>query len=119
MGTNPSNVSAPSLKLDVQTTAEATEVRLSGNLTRDVTPAFKEQVKKLIPQTKRLVLDLSAVSYMDSSGLGAVVSIYVTARKAGCVLQLINLSKRVRELLGLTNVLSVFEATGQYYIKMG
>ena len=56
---------------------------------------------------------------MDSSGLGAVVGVYVTAKKAGCDLQLINLSKRVRELLGLTNLLSVFETTGQYFIKMG
>jgi hypothetical protein len=35
------------------------------------------------------------------------------------LIRLINLSKRVRELLGMTNVLSVFEATGQYFIKMG
>ena len=119
MGTNPSNVSAPSLKLDVQTAEDATIVRLSGDLTRDFTAAFKEQVKRLIPQTKRLVLDLSTVAYMDSSGLGALVSVYVTSKKAGCALQLINLSKRVRELLGLTNVLSVFETTGQYFVKMG
>jgi anti-anti-sigma factor len=106
-------------KLEVQTTENATVVRLSGNLTREVTALFKEQVKGLIPQAKRLVLDLSLVSYMDSSGLGAVVSVYVTARKAGCELQLINLSKRVKELLGITNVLSVFETTGQYFVKMG
>ena len=76
-------------------------------------------MKGLIPQTKRLVLDLSDVAYMDSSGLGAVVGVYVTAKKAGCNLQLINLSRRVRELLGMTHLLSVFETTGQYFIKMG
>ena len=119
MATNPSNVPTSCLKLDVHTVEGATVVRLSGKLTRDATAAFKEQVKGLIPQTKRLVLDLSEVAYMDSSGLGAVVGVYVTAKKAGCDLQLINLSKRVRELLGLTNLLSVFETTGQYFIKMG
>ena len=101
MPTNPSNVSPSSLKLDIQITEDATVVRLSGNLTSEVTATFKEKVKGLIPQAKRLVLDLSAVGYMDSSGLGAVVSVYVTAKRAGCGLQLINLSKRVRELLGL------------------
>jgi anti-anti-sigma regulatory factor len=56
---------------------------------------------------------------MDSSGLGGVVSVYISARKAGCPFQLINLSTRVRELLGLTNLLAVFETTGRYFIKMG
>ena len=119
MATNPPNVPTSRLKLDVQITEDATVVRLNGNLRREDATAFKEQVKALIPQAKRVVLDLSAVAYMDSSGLGSIVSVYVTARKAGCALQLINLSKRVRELLGLTNVLSVFETTGQYFIKMG
>jgi anti-anti-sigma factor len=119
MATNPPNVPTSRLKLDVHTVEDATVVRLSGRLTADAAATFKEQVRALIPQTKRLVLDLSDVAYMDSSGLGAVVGVYVTAKKAGCDLQLINLSKRVRELLGLTNVLSVFETTGQYFIKMG
>jgi len=119
MATNPSKVPAPRLKLDVHTVEDATVVRLSGNLTRDDVATFKERVKALIPHTKRLVLDLSEVAYMDSSGLGGVVSVYVTAKRAGCELQLINLSKRVRELLGLTHMLSVFEITGQYFIKMG
>jgi len=119
MATNPSNVPSSHLKLDVHTAEGATVVRLSGKLTREATTAFKEQVKVLIPQTKRLVLDLSDVAYMDSSGLGAVVGVYVSAKKAGCDLQLINLSKRVRELLGMTHLLSVFETTGQYFVKMG
>jgi anti-anti-sigma factor len=119
MAMNPSKVPACRLKLDVHTTEDATVVRLSGNLTRDAAATFKEEVKALIPQTKRLVLDLSEVAYMDSSGLGAVVGVYVTAKKAGCDLHLINLSKRVRELLGLTHLLSVFETTGQYFVKMG
>jgi anti-anti-sigma factor len=119
MATNPPNVPTSRLKLDVHSVEDTTVVRLSGNLTRDDAPAFKEQVKTLISQTKRLVLDLSEVAYMDSSGLGAVVSVYITAKKAGCDLQLVNLSKRVRELLGMTHLLSVFETTGQYFIKMG
>jgi anti-anti-sigma factor len=119
MATNAPEVPASHLKLDVHTTKDATVVRLSGRLTADAAATFKEEVKALIPQSKRLVLDLSEVAYMDSSGLGAVVGVYVTAKKAGCDLRLINLSKRVKELLGLTNLLSVFETTGQYFVKMG
>lgn len=119
MATNPPKVPISGLKLDVQTVEGATVVRLSGKLTRDDASTFKEQVRSLIPQTKGLVLDLSDVAYLDSSGLGAIVGVYVTAKKAGCDLQLINLSKRVRELLGMTHLLSVFETTGQYFVKMG
>ena len=75
MATNPPMVPASRLKLDVHTTEDATVVRLSGRLTRDDAATFKEQVKGLIPQTKRLVLDLSEVAYMDSSGLGAVPAV--------------------------------------------
>jgi len=113
MATNASNVPVPRLKLDVQTTEGATVVRVSGKLTRAVVATFKEQVKGLIPPATRLVLDLGGVAYMDSSGLGGLVSVYVTAKRAGCDLQLINLSKRVRELLGSLHLLSVFETTGK------
>jgi anti-anti-sigma factor len=68
----------------------------------------------LIPQTKRVVLDLNDVVFMDSSGLGALIGVYVTAKNARCELQLINLSKKIRDLLGMTNLLSVFESAGQY-----
>jgi anti-anti-sigma factor len=119
MAPNPPNVPTPDLKLEVQTAEDATVVRVSGNLTRLDAGAFKEQVKALIPQGGRLVLDLSDVIYMDSSGLGGVVSVYVSAKKAGCELRLIHLSKRVRELLGVTNLLSVFETAGTYFVKMG
>jgi len=119
MATKPPNVPSPHLKLEVQTTEDATVVRVSGNLTRPDAGTFKDQVKALIPQGGRLVLDLSDVIYMDSSGLGGVVSVYVSTKKAGCELKLINLNKRVRELLGVTNLLSVFETAGTYFVKMG
>jgi anti-anti-sigma factor len=51
---------------------------------------------------------------MDSSGLGAIIAVYVSAKKASCELQLINLSKKIRDLLGMTKLLSVFESAGQF-----
>jgi anti-sigma B factor antagonist len=90
----------------------------SGRLIASVAPQFRAQISELIPKTQRVVLDLSALSFMDSSGLGSLVSLYVTAQRAGCRLELINLSRHVRELLGLTNLLSVFESCGQYFTKM-
>ena len=71
-------------------------------------------VSPLIPGSKRIVLDLTDLSYMDSMGLGTVVRLYVSAKSAGCDLKLINLGKRIRQLLGVTNLLSVLAAIEEF-----
>ena len=119
MSSNPAERPASGMKLRIRTPEDATVVVCAGRLTADVKEEFKAEISALIPTARRVVLDLSNVSYMDSSGLGAVVGLYVSARKAGVELQLINLSQRVRELLGMTNLLSVFESCGQYFVRMG
>jgi anti-anti-sigma factor len=86
----------------------------SGRLIADVAAEFKQEIRALVPQTKRIVLDLSEVVFMDSSGLGAVIGVYVTAKNAQCELQLVNLSKKIQELLGMTKLLSAFESAGIY-----
>ena len=93
-------------------------MKCSGHLTFDVSANFKCEIKALIPETRRIVLDLTDLAYMDSSGLGAIISVYVSAKTSGCELRLINFNKRVRELLGITHVLSMFEDFGQFNIKM-
>jgi anti-anti-sigma factor len=118
MPTNPAEQPATGLKLRISRQEDAALVVCTGRLTADVKEEFKAEIGALIPQAKRVVLDLSSVTYMDSSGLGAVVSLYVTAKRVGVELQLINLSQRVRELLGMTNLLSVFESCGQYFVRM-
>jgi anti-anti-sigma factor len=50
---------------------------------------------------------------MDSSGLGAVVTLHVSARTRGCRLEVVNASKQILELFSMTNVLSLFETTGR------
>jgi len=64
------------------------------------------------------VLDFQGVTFMDSSGLGARVTLYVSCRTRGCKLELINLSGALRTLLGMTNLLSLFEQAGRYGGKM-
>ncbi len=70
-------------------------------------------MKSLLPNKRRVILDLTELGYMDSSGLGTLVAIYISAKSAKCELQLLNLSPRIRELLSLANVLSVFEECGR------
>jgi anti-anti-sigma factor len=64
------------------------------------------------------VLDLSDLKHTDSMGLGALVRLYVSAKSAGCSLELMHLSKQIQHLLGLTNMLSVFTVIGENGIKL-
>ena len=66
-------------------------------------------MRATIPIAQTIVLDLSDVQSWIAPGLGALVSIYVTTKRAGKRLQLVNLSGRVQELLRITKLLSVFE----------
>ena len=118
MSTDPPSVPASGLELKVYIEEGATVVRCSGQLTAGLTANLKEQVKELIPRAKLIVLDLTDLQHIDSSGLGTIVALYVSARRANCDLRLISFNKRMRELLGMTNLLSVFEACGQYFIRM-
>ncbi len=107
-----------SLTLRVGTADGVTVVHCRGRLTAEVSAEFKERIRALAPQTKLLVLDLSRVTFLDSAGLGAVVGLYVSAKASGRDLKLVNFSQRVRELLGMTRLLAVFEDCGQYNARM-
>lgn len=106
------------LSLHTRTEPGSIVVECRGRLVREAADQLRQTVKPLISQTRCLILDLTDLAHMDSSGLGALVGLYVSARSAGCQLQLINLNRRIRELLGMTHLLSAFEACGKFMIKM-
>jgi anti-sigma B factor antagonist len=58
---------------------------------------------------KKLVLNLGDVPYIDSAGLGEVVRTYTTVSRQGGTLKLLNLTKRIKDLLAITKLLTVFE----------
>jgi anti-anti-sigma factor len=90
----------------------------SGALIAESASLLKSHVKDLLPREKRIVLDLAALTRMDSAGLGALVGLYVSARKANVEFQLVNISASVRDLLGLTHLLSVFESCARYNTRI-
>ncbi len=106
----------PARTLNLQTYAweDAIVVRCTGRLINETSPLLKTEVKPLVLSNRRVILDLTELAHMDSSGLGTLVGLYISAKGASCELQLVNLSPHVRELLSLTNVLSVFETCGRY-----
>jgi anti-anti-sigma factor len=59
------------------------------------------------------VLDFTGVNYLDSSGLGMIVGLYISSKRGGCQLKLINLSPRVKELLSMTRLFEVLESHAQ------
>lgn len=71
--------------------------------------SLRETVKKVLAQSPKIVLNLHEVSYIDSGGLGTLVSIYTTARNAGGAIKLASLSQRVGDLLHLTKLVTIFE----------
>ena len=94
------------------------KVRCMGKLVAGVTGVLQAEVRSLLPESSRIVLDLSELSYMDSSGLGSIIGLYVSVKRAGGQLDVINLSPRVRQLFSLTNVLSLFEVCGEQNLRI-
>jgi len=70
---------------------------------------LRDTIKKTLAQSRRIVLNLGEVTYVDSGGLGTLVSLYTTARNAGGALKLARLTQRVSDLLQLTKLVSIFE----------
>jgi|SRR5580692_3615702 anti-sigma B factor antagonist len=70
---------------------------------------LRDHLKKLIGSTRQIVLNLSGVSYIDSGGLGTLVGVYSSARAAGADIKLTGLGQRLRDVLQITKLVTVFE----------
>ena len=71
---------------------------------------LKDKVNSLAHQgRKKIVLNLAAVPYIDSAGLGQIVQTYTTVSRQGGSLKLLGLTKRITDLLSITKLLTVFE----------
>ena len=108
---------APAHELKMETEKKGPDqvvVRCSGRMVSDATPLLKSTIRPLIDENKVVVLDLTNVSYLDSSGLGAIVGLWVTAKRNNCDLKLIHLSDRIKELLSLSNLTSL-EGDQEYF----
>ena len=71
---------------------------------------LKDKVNSLLNQgSKKLILNLAEVPYIDSAGLGEIVRTFTTVSRQGGSLKLLNLTKRITDLLAITKLLTVFE----------
>lgn len=100
------------MKLDLETRAidNVTVLYCRGRFTyRDEATAFSQRIGELLPQARQVVVDLSGLEIIDSAGLGELVVVHMWIRASGCALKLAGANPRIREVLELTNLLSVFD----------
>ena len=94
----------PELKLETVITSEETLIRCIGKLTYTSCEVLRSTVRGLLPQTKRVVLDLKDVTYLDSFGLGVLVGVYLSAKRQACQLRLINVDQQAQNIIRITNL---------------
>jgi anti-sigma B factor antagonist len=98
------------LKLTTRTVQDILVLNCDGRIVfGEESAELRDSVKALIAQNKKIVLNLGGVSYIDSGGLGTLVSLYTTAHNSGGSIKLCNLTQRVGDLLQVTKLLTIFE----------
>jgi anti-sigma B factor antagonist len=71
---------------------------------------IKERIRDLLADgQRRILLNLADVSYIDSAGLGALISSYTTVKRESGQLKLVNLTRRIQDLLAITKLITVFD----------
>ena len=101
-----------SLTIDVRETGDVCILDLHGRITLGVGSALlRDEIREMLDSGHRnILLNMADVSYIDSSGLGQLVGSFATVAHRGGHLKLVNLGKRVHELMQVTKLHTVFEA---------
>ena len=99
------------MEIAERTVNEVTILDLKGKMTLgEGDELLKDKINSLLAAgRKKLLLNLEGVPYIDSAGLGEVVRTYTTVSRQGGSLKLLNLTKRIEDLLAITKLLTVFE----------
>jgi anti-sigma B factor antagonist len=100
-----------SVKLTTRQVGDVTVVDVAGRITLgEGSSALRDLIKDMVGKgQKKILLNLGDVSYIDSSGIGELVSGFTTVTNGGGALKLLNLNKRVKDLLQITKLYTVFE----------
>ena len=100
-----------SAKLNPRQVGDVTVVDVSGRITLgEGSSNLREGIRDLVAKgNKKILLNLGEVSYIDSSGIGELVSAFTSVTNQGGHLKLLNLTKRVKDLLQITKLYTVFE----------
>jgi anti-sigma B factor antagonist len=99
------------MKIENRTVGDVHILDVSGKIMLgEGTMAVRNSVRELLKNgTKKIILNLGDVNYIDSSGIGELVSSFTTVTNQGGQLKLLNLTKKIQELLAITKLLTVFQ----------
>jgi anti-anti-sigma factor len=105
------------LKLQLEEKHNETIVHCKGKITAENSYVLQKQIGDLIPEsqaqiakrTRRIIVDLSNISHVDSTGLGALLRVWTAAQKKGCDLEIANLNPHVEKLVEITRLDTVFK----------
>jgi anti-sigma B factor antagonist len=100
-----------SLKIDVRETGNVVILDLNGRITLGESAAsLRDTIRELLDSKQHnILLNLAEVSYIDSSGLGQLVGSFATVTSRGGHLKLLNLQKKLHELMQVTKLITVFD----------
>jgi anti-sigma B factor antagonist len=98
------------MKIETRTVGDVHILDCSGKITLgEGTMAVRNTVRDVLKNGgKKIILNLADVNYIDSSGIGELVSSYTTVTNQGGKLKLLSLTKKIQELLAITKLLTVF-----------
>lgn len=99
------------LNISERQAGDVTILDLTGRITiGEGSVALRTAIRRLLSEGKKnILLNLGGVSYIDSSGIGELVSSFTTVKKDGGSLKLLNLTQKVQDLLAITKLLTVFD----------
>jgi anti-sigma B factor antagonist len=100
-----------SVKLNSRQVGDVAVIDVAGRITLgEGSSALRDSIRELVSKgQKKILLNLAEVSYIDSSGIGELVSGFTTVTNSGGQLKLLNLTKRVKDLLQITKLYTVFD----------
>ena len=98
------------LKIETRQANDVTVVSCQGRIVfGDEATYLRENLKTVLGTTRNVVLNLANISYIDSGGLGTLVGVYSSARASGADIKLTGLGQRLRDVLQITKLATVFE----------
>ena len=109
------------MKIETRTVGDIKILDCSGRITLgEGTMVVRNAVRELLKDNdKKIILNLAEVNYIDSSGIGELVSTYTTVTSNGGQLKLLGLTKKIHELLAITKLLTVFEVFDEEQAALG
>src|SRR5690349_11684511 len=99
------------LSANVRHVGDIAVLNLRGRITLgESTGLLRDNLRQIFGQgTKKIILNLAEVSYVDSAGLGELVGLYTTAMNQGASVKLLNMQKKLMDLMQVTKLHTVFE----------